>query len=96
MEALVHVRGGSWLIPGGWNPFGYRITNLGEEFLQYEGALECDVGRFLASLKKRKSHSALKDSWLEVLRVSKTAQAMRIYRTLDDLIAFCLKAGLID
>ena len=55
-----------------------------------------DVGRFLASLKQRKRVVTLKEQWLEVLRVAKTGQAMRIYRKLDEFIQFCLKAGFID
>jgi hypothetical protein len=95
------LRGGGWSgplwLPAGWNPWGYKITKLGEDFLRYDGSLDCDVGRFLASLKtKRKTTKALKDAWLEVVRAGKKAQAMRIYRQLDDLIAFCLQAGLID
>ena len=93
----LHVRGGGWIVPAGWNPLGYKITDLGEEYLSYDGALESDVGRFLASLKSgRKRFQTLKEQWLEVLRVSKTAQSMRIYKKLQDLLQFCLKAGLID
>ena len=76
---------------------GYKITALGEEFLRFEGSLDGDVGRFLASLKAgRRRVAALKASWLEIVRASKKAQAMRIYRNMDDLIKFCLKAKLID
>lgn len=93
----LHFRGGGWLIPAGWNPLGYRITSLGEEFLSYEGSLDSDVGRFLASVKSgRKSFQTIKEQWLEVLRVSKTGQSMRIYKQLQTLLQFCLKAGLID
>lgn len=95
-DDILSLRGGSYLIPSGWNPLGYKITSLGEEFLSYEGSLDSDVGRLLASLKKRKSTRAIKDSWLEIVRVSKKGQSMRIYRMLDDLLQFCLKAGLID
>ena len=97
LDAVFQVRGGGWIVPAGWNPLGYKITDLGEEFLSYDGALESDVGRFLASLKSgRKRFQTLKEQWLEVLRVSKTAQSMRIYKKLQDLLQFCLKAGLID
>jgi hypothetical protein len=89
-------RGGGWLVPSGWNPFGYKVTVLGEEFLLYDGSLDSDVGRFLASLRTRKRHDVLKGQWLEVVRVAKTGQSMRVYRKLDELIQFCLKAGLID
>lgn len=95
--ALVQLRGGGWL-PAGWNPFGYKITDLGEEFLKYDGCLNSDVGRFLASLRGnsgRKSRAALKQNWVEVVKNTKTGQPMRIWRQLDDLIAFCLKAGFI-
>ena len=88
--------GGGWFFAG-WNPFGYKITALGEDFLAFEGSRESDVGRFLASLKaKRTRKAALKDSWREIVRASKTAQAMRIYRQLDEFIKFCLAAGLLD
>jgi hypothetical protein len=92
-------RGGagiSSLIPAGYNPFGYQMTDLGTRFLEFEGSLDSDVGRFLASLKSRKRRAALKDQWLEIVRVSKSAQTMRIYRTLDDLIQFCIQARLLD
>lgn len=90
-------RGGGYLIPAGYNPFGYKITPLGEEFLKFEGSLDCDVGRFIASLKKgRKRFTTIKDQWLEVMRVSKSGQNMRIYRTLKDLLQFCIRAGLVD
>ena len=82
----------------GMNPFGYKITELGEQYLSYEGSLDGDIGRFLASLKngQRKRFKALKSQWMEVVRVAKTRQAMRIYRTLEELIDFCLKAGFIE
>uniref|UniRef100_A0A7S2M921 Uncharacterized protein n=1 Tax=Skeletonema marinoi TaxID=267567 RepID=A0A7S2M921_9STRA len=84
--------------PSGYNPFGYGLTDLGKEYLSYDGSLDSDVGRFLSSLKsgKRKSAPVLKEQWLEVVRVSKQGQSMRIYRKLDELISFCLKAGFID
>jgi hypothetical protein len=69
---------------------------LGEEFLHFGGSIDSDIGRLLASLKKRKRWTTLKSDWLEVLRVSKSTQTMRIYRTLKELLNFCLKAGLID
>ena len=84
--------------PSGYHPMGYGLTDLGKQFLDFDGSLDSDIGRFLASLKsgKRKSQSVLKEQWLEVVRVSKQGQSMRVYRQLDDLIAFCLKAGFID
>ena len=94
------LRGGAALnpFPSGYNPMGYGLTDLGKQFLDFDGSLDCDVGRFLASLKsgKRKSKSVMKEQWLEVVRVSKQGQSMRVYRQLDELIAFCLKAGFID
>jgi hypothetical protein len=97
LPTVTSLRGGEWLIPSGWNPFGYKITALGEEFLAFDGSLTCDVGRFLASLKAgRKRKSTLKAAWLEIVRASKTGQTMRIYRQIDELLAFCLKTGLID
>jgi hypothetical protein len=90
-------RGGGYIIPSGWNPFGYKITTLGETFLSFDGSLDCDVGRLLASLKSgRKRLSAMKEQWLEVVRVSKSGQTMRVYRQLQELLDFCLRAGLVD
>jgi hypothetical protein len=90
-------RGGGYLIPAGWNPFGYKITALGEAFLAFDGSLDGDVGRFLASLKSgRKRVTAMKAQWLEVVRVSKSGQTMRVYRQLQELLDFCLRAGLVD
>jgi hypothetical protein len=84
------------IFPSGYHPFGYALTELGERFLEFEGSKESDVGRFLASLKSgRKSKSTLKEQWLEVLRVSKSGQSLRIYKMLDELISFSLKAGFI-
>ena len=70
------------------------------QFLEFEGARECDVGRFLASFKStltvgRKKRAAIKSEWLELVRFSKTAEASRIYQTLDDLLEFLLNAGFI-
>jgi hypothetical protein len=91
-----NIQRGGGLIPAGYHPLGYKISNLGLRFLEYDGSLDSDVGRFLASLKQRKSTSALKAQWMEILRVSKKGQSMRIYRKLEDLIDFCLKAGLVN
>ena len=89
------LRGGGSLLAG-YNPFGYGITSLGLEFLQWEGSLDSDVGRFLATFKSgRKKKAALKDTWLEIVRVSKQGKSMRIYRNLDDLLEFCVKAGFL-
>jgi hypothetical protein len=96
LVSSTNVRGGSWIVPSGWNPFGYQITSLGQEFLSYEGSLDSDIGRFLASLRERKRFAAIKSNWLEVLRVSKSGQSMRIYKKLSELIQFCLRAGFID
>ena len=95
--ACMRLRGGWKIIPAGWNPFGYKITSLGLRYLDFEGSLDGDVGRFLASLKSsRKTIPTVKDQWLEVVRVSKKGQSMRIYRNLEDLFDFCISAGLID
>jgi hypothetical protein len=88
--------GRSWWIPSGYHPYGYQITALGEEFLSFPGSLECELGRFLASLKTRKTTYALKNAWLEVIRNSKTAQAMNVYKNIDKMLQYCLKAKLID
>ena len=78
----------------GWNPFGYKITDLGMEYLAFDGSLDSDVGRFLASVKTtRKSAKVLKEEWLSIVKVSKKAQSLRIYRKMSELIAFCLSAG---
>ncbi len=97
MHAALDKRGGG-LIPAGYHPLGYKITPLGERFLEFgPTCLESDVGRLLASIKtKRKTMSVIQTQWLEIVRVSKTGQSMRIYRTLQDLIDFCLAARLID
>jgi hypothetical protein len=102
-QVLLCLRGGataagqrSWWIPSGYHPYGYQITALGEEFLSFPGSLECDLGRFLASLKTRKTTYALKNAWLEVIRNSKTAQALNVYKNIDRMLQYCLKAKLID
>lgn len=88
--------GGGGFIPGGYNPFGYKITTLGLTFLEFDGSLDSDVGRFLTSIRERKRLVAIKAQWLEIVKAAKTGQAMRIYRTLEDLISFCLSAGLLN
>lgn len=94
-QAIRLPRGGGLL--AGLNPFGYKITQLGQYFLDFDGSLDSDVGRFLASLKSsRKKRGVIKEQWVEIVRVSKSGQSMRILRTLDDLIAFCLSAGFLD
>ena len=95
-DVLHDLRGGGWLIPGGWNPFGYKITATGEEFLKFDGSLDSDIGRFIASVRARKTRASIKAQWLEVVRASKEGQMMRVYRTIDELLAFCVKTGLID
>lgn len=102
VDILTTPRGGAAAalnpFPSGYNPFGYGLTDLGKEYLAFDGSLDSDVGRFLSSLKsgKRKSAAVMKEQWLEVVRVSKQGQSMRIYRKLDEMISFCLKAGFLD
>jgi len=94
---LQQLRGGGLsTILAGYNPLGYGITDLGLQFLQFDGSLDSDVGRFLSTFKSgRKRKSVVKSQWLEIVRVSKQGQSMRIYRTLDDLLDFCVQAGFI-
>lgn len=96
-DTAVLPRGGGFGFPAGWHPFGYALTELGRRYLEFEGSRDGDVGRFLSSLTSggRKSRKALREQWLEVIRVSKKRQSMRIYRTMDDLIDFCLEARFI-
>ena len=92
LDKTLDLRGGGIL--AGWNPFGYKITQLGEEFLAFDGSLDSDVGRFLASVKTaRKTEKTLKAEWLSIIKVSKKAQSLRIYRKMSELIALCLSAG---
>lgn len=95
----INARGGAVnILPAGYNPFGYGLTDLGRKYLEFNGSLESDVGQFLSTLKsgKRKTSSTLKEQWLEIVRVSKKGQSMRIYKGLDGFIDFCLSAGFID
>lgn len=89
-------RGGDGWLPAGYNPFGLQITSLGKKYLKFGGSMDGDVGRLLSSLKSRKKMADIQSTWLEIVRASKQGQSMRIYRTLEDLIQFCLDAGLID
>ena len=86
--------------PAGWHPFGYALSELGERYLAFEGSRDGDVGKFLSSTlsgrKSRKTRNELREYWREITRYSKKRQSMRIYRTIDDLIDFCLDAGFID
>ncbi len=95
VQQTIDLRGGS--IFAGYHPLGYGITQLGLQYLEFDGSLDSDVGRFLAGFKSgRKRQSVAKEQWLEIVRVSKTGQSMRIYRKLDELIAFCVKAGFLS
>jgi hypothetical protein len=89
-------RGGAFL-PAGWNPFGYKITPLGEQFLSFDGSLDCDVGRFLASLKTRKTAATLKSQWIEIVKgqQDRVKQCASI-GMLQDLLNFCVAAGFIN
>lgn len=90
-------RGGALPLPAGWHPYGYGLTDIGLSFLEFEGSRDSDIGRFLSSLKSgRKKQSVLREQWVEIVRVSKSGQSMRILRTMDDLIDFCIKAGFIS
>ena len=91
---VLHVRGGAML--AGLNPFGYKISERGETFLEYEGSRDSDLGKLLSSLKQRKTTSRIKSEWLELMRYSKTGQSVRIYKDLDAMLALLLKMGLID
>jgi hypothetical protein len=94
---LALIPRGGGLIPAGYNPFGYKITELGLAFLEFKGSIDSDIGRFLASLKSgRKTKDRLKEQWLEILRVGKTGQTLRVYKDLDVFLSFCLKAGLVN
>ena len=93
-RSALGVRGGGLL--AGRNPFGYAMTPLGEQFLDFDGSRDSDLGRLLASLKARKTVATLRSEWVEVLRYAKSGQAVRILKGLDDLLAFLLKAGFIN
>ena len=96
-QHIASIPRGGGFIPAGYNPFGYKITELGEQFLKYNGSLDSDVGRFISTLKSgRKRYATIKEQWLEVMRISKSGQNMRIYRMLQELLDFCIKAGFID
>ena len=43
-----------------------------------------------------KRFDAIKSQWLEILRISKKGQSMRIYKSLQELIDFCLAAGFLN
>jgi hypothetical protein len=86
------LRGGLF---AGLNPLGYKMTALGEQFLEFDGSRDSDLGRLLSSLKSRKRHATIKSEWLELMRFSKTGQALRIYKELDAFLAFLLKCGFI-
>eukprot|EP00956_Cyclotella_meneghiniana_P005568 scaffold7165_cov68-Cyclotella_meneghiniana.AAC.3 len=86
-----------FVTPRRYNPFGYALTDLGKQYLSFQGSADSDIGRFLSTLKSgRKKETTIKEQWLEIVRVSKQGQSMRIYRTLDDMIKLCLSAGFID
>lgn len=91
--AVEKLRGGGLF--AGYNPFGLVVTDLGLEFLDYEGSRDSDLGKLLSSLKVRKRHSTIKAEWLELVRFSKSAQSTRIYQNLDKLLDFLLRAGFI-
>jgi hypothetical protein len=89
-------RGGGYLSSRRLESTATRITALGEAFLAFDGSLDGDVGRSWQVSECRKRMSAMKEQWLEVVRVSKSGQTMRVYRQLQELLDFCLQAGLVD
>lgn len=93
VAAVEKLRGGALL--AGYNPFGLVVTDLGLEFLEYEGSRESDLGKLLSSLKVRKRRSTIKAEWIELVRFSRSAQSTRIYQKLDELLDFLLRAGFI-
>ena len=99
-ERIPRSRTAAFGFPAGWHPFGYALSELGERYLAFEGSRDGDVGKFLSSTlsgrKSRKTRNELREYWREITRYSKKRQSMRIYRTIDDLIDFCLDAGFVD
>lgn len=92
-KRTLELRGGALL--AGYNPFGLVVTDLGLQFLEFQGSRDSDLGRLLSTLKTRKRRSTIKQEWLEILRVAKTAQAARIYKELDNLLNFLLACGFL-
>ncbi|KAJ8600065.1 hypothetical protein CTAYLR_001868 [Chrysophaeum taylorii] len=92
-RSALGVRGGGML--DGYHPFGVIITDLGARFLEFEGSRDSDLGRLLSSIKHRKRRATIKSEWLEIVRVSKSAQALRIYHDLDTLLNFLLAVGFL-
>mmetsp|Transcript_19095 Transcript_19095/g.35638 ORF Transcript_19095/g.35638 Transcript_19095/m.35638 type:complete len:287 (-) Transcript_19095:204-1064(-) len=76
----------------------YTITAVGKAFIDMDGPLHADVGRFLAHLNgasQGMKRTVMLENWREISRLSGDVQSRRVFEKLDDLISFCLESHMI-
>ena len=78
----------------------YTVTTTGKSFLQSDGPVQADVGRFLVYLDHAAKVGLTKDimlvQWKEIARLSGDIQSKRVYDRLNELISFCLDFHMIE
>ena len=77
----------------------YRVSAVGETFLNMDGPVNADVGRFLSFLRHSNEEMTIdfiREHWAEVSRFSGDIQSVRIHERLDELFAFCFENSLIE
>lgn len=76
----------------------YKLSKLGEKFLAIDGPGCGDTGRFLSFVASSESlaENEIRERWSEISRLSRDSQSDRIFRNMEDIMAFCLSSGLIE
>jgi hypothetical protein len=76
----------------------YTLTAVGRAFVEMDGPVQADVGRFLAHLDHvpaGMTKATMIQNWNEIARLSGDLQSRRVCNKLDELISFCLDAHMI-
>ncbi|MGK3742349.1 MAG: hypothetical protein ACI90V_009205, partial [Bacillariaceae sp.] len=78
----------------------YTVTTTGKSFMQTDGPVQADVGRFLVYLDHAAKVGLTKDTmlvqWKEIARLSGDIQSKRVCDRLNELISFCLDFHMIE
>ena len=96
MRSMRLLRGGGSMLAR-LNPFGYKLTTLGDQFFEFEGSRDSDRSRLLSALKSRKTMSRLKSEWLEVQRNAKSGRASGYTgKLMRSLVALLLQISVMN
>jgi len=79
--------------------YAYTLTRTGKSFLQINGPVQADVGRFLAYLDNAKvglKKEVMLVQWKEIARLSGDIQSKRVCDNLNEVISFCLDFRMIE